>query len=986
MQSRVHELFRAVGLAGRRKGMPVRRYALGTAAAALAFAIGSPAPALVLNDNFNGNGFTVISTTSGAQIPNGIDAANVFNNVVSLDGGSCTGTLVNSRTVLTAAHCFFDNKNQYSPMATVGFTPTGSATASTTVNIVTTIVNPRYNGAASSNADIALVILATPVTNITPVNLLTLQPTDPNFPGKGTPIALVGFGNNGTGTRPPTRSGPNDNQRRAGQSTLGSYQTLNAIGTIPNGGTQNGFGAQFRDPANPATYNYFNFTAGQAQVTTAEAGTASGDSGGPIFYCPLPGGTGCTPNQLVQIGTLIGGGQPTAGAVASAYGDVSGWTPVNLFQAFITGNNGSQSIAALAGTANWSSAAAWSGGALPGTTNVAWLSDATTMTLDSDQTVSALWLTFAQASLAIDAGRTLNATAGTTVNNGTLSVAGMLNTPLLSLTGGVLSGIGTIATSGGIVANYAASVKPGTATTTGTLTIQGDYLQAPGSALMIKAGSVSADKLAVTNAATIGGALQLSLIAQGRPIGAGTSYSVLTANTLTGTFATSTTQPSAFIGATTTYTGSAVNVALNRTATYASVAQTDNTRNFAASLDKALAQGNPRMNSLLGRLDASNAAEADKFYAEQSADGGDESDVLGNQLLVNLATAWLVQDALDQHLASLRDGTSAEVQRAAGVKYAEFSYSRVTGTGVTTASGTDGTSTSTSEARGAYAALTPETTAWLRVLSGWQHLKDDGNAFGLKQNTAGVVGGIDLAPFDHAFSDFRGGIGFSFLRSQLGGTVERGTTDTYSISLYGTQPFGHAYVDGHLTYGYSKMSTERDLDVLGLQATATGDTHGNEWAAALNTGYRWMSDGILLEPSAGVSYIRVTRVGFTESGADVLDLIYHDSSLESLRGIVGLRAQEFLPIANDLVLRPELRAQLSYDARDVMPTTTAAMQDIPADTFSFEGVNVGRIATLLGAGLTLASNKRLALHADYSIEMRQYETVQAAWGGLRVTW
>jgi len=99
---------------------------------------------------------------------------------------------------------------------------------------------------------------------------------------------------------------------------------------------------------------------------------------------------------------------------------------------------------------------------------------------------------------------------------------------------------------------------------------------------------------------------------------------------------------------------------------------------------------------------------------------------------------------------------------------------------------------------------------------------------------------------------------------------------------------------------------------------------------------------------------------------------------------LGMRRGE--PGPNGYLLRPELRARYSYDAKDVMPTTTATMAGLPGFPFSFEGVQVGRSAAIFGGSLTLAKGNAFALFADYNVEMRRYETVQTAWGGLRMNW
>lgn len=502
----------------------------------------------------------------------------------------------------------------------------------------------------------------------------------------------------------------------------------------------------------------------------------------------------------------------------------------------------------------------------------------------------------------------------TLINQGRLAVNGSLQSAVTVNDGGVLGGNGRI---GALVANAGGVVAPGNSI--GTLHVSADVTFQPGSTYAVEVDAAGSDRLVSDGKASLDGAnlaldLQnpgVSLQSQRTTSLVGRQYDILdAAGGVQGGFA-SVQSNSLFLGGGLAYTGSGVQLAVQRNATsFASVGLTANQRSVAAAADQ-LGAGNPVYESLL--LSA-NAGSAQQAFDQLS---GEIHPAVGNLLL--------------NDSRQLRDAVGERTRQQ----------------GVAAAPAVEG------QGNG----------LWVKALGAWGKAEGDSARARYSSSIGGMLLGID----GQMSEDTRVGVftGYSDSSLSMGdGRHSSASVDSYHLGAYAGKELEQMRLSLGGSHSWHRIETKRELQYNEVSDRQKSKRDAQSTQVFGEAAWKVALPSMALEPFANLAYVHIASDSFKEHGGAAA-LKGGQDNRDAWLSTLGMRAGKQLQLSGGQAV--ELSATLGWQHN---LSSTGADQHLAfagqGDTYTVQALSLDRDAAVVGARAGIALGRQARVNLDYN--------------------
>ncbi|RJG05513.1 autotransporter outer membrane beta-barrel domain-containing protein [Noviherbaspirillum cavernae] len=533
-----------------------------------------------------------------------------------------------------------------------------------------------------------------------------------------------------------------------------------------------------------------------------------------------------------------------------------------------------------------------------------------------DSTISANTITVKGGTIVLNGNSA--ASAGTTVEAGTLAVNGTLGGTLNVLAPGRLQGSGSVGST-----TIAGTVAPGNSI--GILSVNGNFAQLAGSTYQVEVdpASTASDLIRVSGSASIGTGSRLEVVRAGAvSYSVGTRYTVLSADGgVAGTYSLAGNTQSAFARLIDSYDANHVYLTAEKLRDITDAAETPN----------------------------------------EGAVGGALDSLPGSNGFANEVT-WLpndsaARDALNQLSADIHASTkTALLEDSRFVR--EAAIDRLRGSACAPGSAAASPAQTPQQMR---AGCTPEDlqkhSAWIHVFGSWGSIDSDGNAAKLKRDIGGFLVGADTG----VGAGWRVGMlgGYSRASADTSARNSGSKTDSYHLGAYGGTQWDATALRLGASHSWNKTETNRSVAFAGFAGGLNAEYDSTTTQVFGELGHQIDMGRAVLEPFSGLAHVRLKSDAFLERGGPAA-MYGEGDSTNATFSTIGLRAS--MQAGESTRLRGMLGWRHAFG--DTAPTSTHTFSgSLP---FTLAGVPLAKNVAAFDAGIETQLRPNLTLEASYS--------------------
>lgn len=247
--------------------------------------------------------------------------------------------------------------------------------------------------------------------------------------------------------------------------------------------------------------------------------------------------------------------------------------------------------------------------------------------------------------------------------------------------------------------------------------------------------------------------------------------------------------------------------------------------------------------------------------------------------------------------------------------------------------------------------------AWIRGLFNRADHESTSKASGFDADIYGVAMGIDK----QINNAVKLGVGYAYSQADISSGIRDTDVDTHTAILYGQYRPANWYINTVIAYNWSDYDEKKAA--LGYSADASYDVESLGIQSMY--GYETKLGEYDLTPEAGLRYAHISRDGYT----DALGTSVASDDSDILTAVVGAKVAKDYTIGCNTIVRPELKAAVTYDLFDDGNNSYVSLAN--GSAYRVNGEKLDRLGFEFGAKVATEVSDNLEISAGWEGRFRE---------------